>query len=196
VNVIVGLGNPGRRYERTPHNVGFAAVDVLAEQTGCRIRRSLRYRARSGKTMLAGRPALLVKPETFMNNSGIAVSAALRYFKARRDQLVLVLDDADLPVGRIRIRARGGSGGHRGLASVIEHVGGDDFARVRIGIGRRHADENLVSHVLRTYGTEEWQEIEKVVRCAADAVERIVTSGTEAAMNVFNGRTVLEGVRS
>ena len=119
--------------------------------------------------------------------------AALRYFKARRDQLVLVLDDADLPVGRVRIRAKGGSGGHRGLASVIEHVGGDDFARVRIGVGRRHQEETLVSHVLRTYGTEEWQDIEKVVMCAADAVTCIVESGTEAAMNAFNGQAILEG---
>ncbi|MBT3295802.1 MAG: aminoacyl-tRNA hydrolase [Verrucomicrobia bacterium] len=193
MNVIVGLGNPGKRYERTPHNVGFATMDVLAERVGCRLRRSLRYRARSGKTILTGHPVLLVKPETFMNNSGIAVSAALRYFKARRDQLVLVLDDADLPVGRVRIRAKGGSGGHRGLASVIEHVGGDDFARVRIGVGRRHQEETLVSHVLRTYGTGEWQAIEKVVMCAADAVTRIVESGTEAAMNAFNGQTILEG---
>jgi PTH1 family peptidyl-tRNA hydrolase len=187
VNVIVGLGNPGRRYERTPHNVGFATVDVLAERAGSRLRRSLRYRARSGKAVVAGSPALLVKPETFMNKSGHAVAAALRYFKAQRAGLVLVLDDADLPVGRIRIRPKGGSGGHRGLASVIEHVGGDDFARVRIGIGRRHQEGNLVSHVLRTYGTEEWATMEKVIKCAADAVERIVESGTEAAMNAFNG---------
>ncbi len=191
MNVIVGLGNPGRRYERTPHNVGFATVDVLAERAGCRMRRSLRFRARSSKAVVAGTPALLVKPETFMNNSGAAVAAALRYFKASRDCLVLVLDDADLPVGRIRIRPQGGSGGHRGLASVIEHVGGDDFARVRIGIGRRHQDEDLVSHVLRSYGTEEWRNMEKVVASAADAVERIVESGTEAAMNVFNGLAVL-----
>jgi len=190
VNVIVGLGNPGRRYERTPHNVGFAAVDVLAERAGCRMRRSLRYRARSGKAVVAGSPALLVKPETFMNRSGHAVVAALRYFKAQRANLVLVLDDADLPVGRIRVRPKGGSGGHRGLASVIEQVGGDDFARVRIGIGRRHQEENLVSHVLRTYGTGEWATMEKVIKCAADAVERIVESGTEAAMNAFNGLEV------
>jgi len=190
VNVIVGLGNPGHRYERTPHNVGFATVDVLAERAGCRMRRSLRYRARSGKAVVAGSPVLLVKPETFMNKSGHAVNAALRYFKAQRANLVLVLDDADLPVGRIRVRPKGGSGGHRGLASVIEQVGGDDFARVRIGIGRRHQEENLVSHVLRTYGTDEWSAIEKVIKCAADAVERIVESGTEAAMNAFNGLEV------
>ncbi|MBL7077775.1 MAG: aminoacyl-tRNA hydrolase [Kiritimatiellae bacterium] len=191
MNVIVGLGNPGRRYERTPHNVGFATVDVLAERAGCRLRRSLRYRARSGKAVVAGSPVLLVKPETFMNRSGHAVAAALRYFKAQQANLVLVLDDADLPVGRIRVRPKGGSGGHRGLASVIEQIGGDDFARVRIGVGRRHQEENLVSHVLRTYGTDEWAEMEKVVKCAADAVERIVESGTEAAMNAFNGLEVL-----
>ncbi len=187
MNVIVGLGNPGRRYERTPHNVGFATVDALAERAGCRLRRSLRFRARSGKGIVAGSPVLLLKPETFMNRSGHAVVAALRYFKAQRADLVLVLDDADLPVGRIRVRPKGGSGGHRGLASVIEQVGGDDFARVRIGIGRRHQEETLVSHVLRTYGTEEWAAMERVIRAAADAVERIVESGTEAAMNAFNG---------
>jgi PTH1 family peptidyl-tRNA hydrolase len=191
VTIIVGLGNPGRRYERTPHNVGFATVDALAERAGCRMRRSLRFRARSGKAVVAGDPVLLVKPETFMNKSGHAVVAAMRYFKAQRTDLVLVLDDADLPVGRIRVRAKGGSGGHRGLASVIEQVGGDDFARVRIGIGRRHQDENLVSHVLRAYGTEEWAKMEQVVKHAADAVERIIESGAEAAMNAFNGLEVI-----
>ncbi len=191
MTIIVGLGNPGRRYERTPHNVGFATVDALAERAGCRMRRSLRFRARSGKAVVAGDPVLLVKPETFMNKSGHAVVAAMRYFKAQRTDLVLVLDDADLPVGRIRVRAKGGSGGHRGLASVIEQVGGDDFARVRIGIGRRHQDENLVSHVLRAYGTEEWAKMEQVVKHAADAVERIIESGAEAAMNAFNGLEVI-----
>ncbi len=191
MNVIVGLGNPGRRYERTPHNVGFAALDVLAEQAGCRVRRSLRFRARIGKAHLAGSPVLLVKPETYMNRSGHAVVAALRYFKADRADLVLVLDDADLPVGRIRVRPKGGSGGHRGLASVIEQVGGDDFARVRIGVGRRHEASNLVSHVLRPYGADEWAAMEKVVGCAAEAVRQIVESGTEAAMNAFNGLEVL-----
>lgn len=191
MNVIVGLGNPGRRYERTPHNVGFATVDVLAARAGCRVRRSLRYRARSGKAVVAGSPVLLVKPETFMNRSGHAVVAALRYFKAHPANLVLVLDDADLPVGRVRVKPQGGSGGHRGLASVIEQVGGDDFARVRIGVGRQHQEENLVSHVLRPYGTDEWATMERVVKCAADAVERIVESGTEAAMNAFNGLEVL-----
>ncbi|NQU40979.1 MAG: aminoacyl-tRNA hydrolase [Lentisphaerae bacterium] len=191
MNVIVGLGNPGQRYERTPHNVGFDVVDRLAQRVGCRVRRSLRFRARAGKALMAGSPVLLVKPETFMNNSGLAVAGALRYFKVSRDGLVVVLDDADLPVGRIRIRPAGRSGGHRGLASVIEHVGGDDFARVRIGVGRRKQDENLVSHVLRPYGTEEWQDIMKVVECAADAVEQIVESGVEAAMNAFNGIAVL-----
>jgi PTH1 family peptidyl-tRNA hydrolase len=191
VTIIVGLGNPGRRYERTPHNVGFATVDALAERAGCRMRRSLRFRARSGKAVVAGDPVLLVKPETFMNKSGHAVVAAMRYFKAQRTDLVLVLDDADLPVGRIRVRAKGGSGGHRGLASVIEQVGGDDFARVRIGVGRRNQDENLVSHVLRSYGTEEWAKMEQVVKHAADAVERIIGSGAEAAMNAFNGLEVI-----
>ena len=190
MNVIVGLGNPGRRYARTPHNVGFATVDVLAQRAGSRLRRRLRFKARAGRATVAGEPVLLVKPETYMNRSGYAVTAALRYVKAPRSGLVLVLDDADLPVGRIRVRPRGGSGGHRGLASVIEQVGGDDMARVRIGVGRHSGDENLVSHVLRPYGAEEWAVMEKVIECAANAVECIVASGTEAAMNAFNGLEV------
>lgn len=141
--------------------------------------------------MLAGQAVLLVKPETYMNRSGQAVADAMRYFKAERSDLVLVLDDADLPVGRIRVRPQGGSGGHRGLASVIAQVGGDDFTRVRIGVGRRHEEEDLVGHVLRPFGTEEWARMEKVVKSAAEAVERIVESGTEAAMNAFNGLEIL-----
>jgi len=187
VILVVGLGNSGRRYARTPHNVGFVVVDELAQRAGCRLRRSWRFDARIAKGDVAGRPAMLAKPETYMNNSGIAVGAMLRYYKLDAAALIVVLDDADLPQGRIRIRPKGRSGGHRGLASVIEHIGGSAFTRVRIGVGRRDDAEDLVGHVLQPYGEAAWQRMEAAARVAADAVGTVVDEGVAAAMNRYNG---------
>lgn len=183
----MGLGNPGRRYERTPHNVGFAVVDVLATRAAGRWRKRWRFRARTADVTIAGVPLVLVKPETFMNRSGSAAAGLLRYHKGAAGDLIVVVDDADLPVGRIRIRPRGSSGGHRGLASIADHVGSGDFPRVRIGIGRSGHQEELVSHVLHPLAGEAWRRMETVVAHAADAVECMVASGVETAMNRFNG---------
>ena len=187
MKVIVGLGNPGKRYADTPHNGGFAVVDALAETWNCRLRRSFRFGARCGKARGNGEPVLLVKPETYMNNSGQAVGGLLRYHKAPPSDLVVVLDDADLPLGRLRVRACGSSGGHRGLASVIGHVGGEAFARVRIGIGRRGQEEDLVRHVLSAFSARDRPRADRAVDMAAEAVQCVLEHGVEAAMNRFNG---------
>lgn len=186
VNVVVGLGNPGRRYVGTPHNVGFVAVDRLAGESGCRFRRSARFRALTAKTRMGGQPVLLVKPQTYMNASGEAVGALLRYHKVEPAEVLVLLDDVDLDVGRLRVRASGGSGGHRGLASVIQHVGTKAFARIRMGVGRGPGERDVVSHVLSSVPAAHRERVEMMTARAAEAVRVILESGVNAAMNQFN----------
>ncbi len=190
MKAVAGLGNPGQRYARTPHNAGFDVVDVLAGRAGAAWRRSLRLRARQARGDLDGVPCLLLQPQTYMNNSGLAVAAALRYHRLSLEDLVVVVDDADLPVGRLRIRPGGASGGHRGLESIMAHVGSRDFARVRVGVGRQPAEGDLVRHVLQPYSEAAWQRMREVVELAADAVTTLVRDGVDAAMNRYNGQAV------
>jgi len=188
VKVIAGLGNPGPEYEDTPHNVGFDVVALLAERLAAEWRRSTRFQARLARCERGGETWLLVQPQTFMNLSGTSVAPLLRYHGGGPENLVVVLDDVDLPLGRMRIRPDGGSGGHRGLASVIEAVGTESFARVRLGVGRdRTAAGGLVEHVLGRFDTASRQTAQRMVATAADAVECLVEKGLAEAMNRFNG---------
>jgi PTH1 family peptidyl-tRNA hydrolase len=192
VKIIVGLGNPGREYERTPHNIGFRVVDELARRWACPLRRRWRFRAETASALVRDEDVLLVKPGSFMNNSGGPVGDVLRYRRANADALVVVLDDADLELGRIRIRPGGSSGGHRGLASIIERIGTDAFTRVRLGIGRRRG-ERLVQHVLKRFSAEDEEQAEAMASRAADAVEYIMSEGVAAAMNAFNAAAPDDG---
>ena len=186
MRVIVGLGNPGREYVRTPHNVGFEVADRLAKRLDGVIRRSWRFRARTAKVGWKDESLLLVQPQSYMNNSGAAIAPILRTKGAGPEQLIVVLDDADLPIGRLRIRSKGGSGGHKGLASIITAVGSEEFTRVRIGVGRS-TGKDLVDHVLTPFSPEEWKQMEEILDQAAEAVLQIVDEGVERAMNRFNG---------
>ena len=186
VKIVVGLGNPGAKYEGTPHNVGFEAVEQLAERCGCQFKHSLRFKAQIAKTTIGADQALLVKPQTFMNLSGEAVGALLRFYKASTADLIVLFDDVDLDVGRIRIRPGGGSGGHKGLTSVIQHVGTGDFVRVRMGVGRGVGAGDVVSHVLRKIASAHRERVDSMIERAVDAVYKILESGVDAAMNRFN----------
>ena len=188
MKVIVGLGNPGKQYENTPHNAGFSVADELAEKLGCSFRKSFRFSASMAKAMLGEEDLLLVKPETYMNRSGLAVASILKYRGAGAGDLIVIVDDADMDAGRVRIRVKGGSGGHKGLASIIENLGSEEFARIRIGVGR--AGDDLVEHVLSSYSSRERKAMEKVFEIAADAAMCIVESGVDEAMNKFNGTAV------
>lgn len=188
MKIIVGLGNPGREYADTPHNIGFAVIDELAGRLSCSIRRSFRFKARIGKGLLGGGPVLLVKPQAYMNLSGAAVGPIMRWHKVTPQDLVVVLDDADLESGRIRVRARGSSGGHKGLASVMEAVGSGDFARIRVGIGTQRGEGGLVRRVLTPFSPGERRRNARVIRLAADALVCVVESGVDDAMNRFNSR--------
>ena len=186
MKLVVGLGNPGRKYEGTPHNVGFTAVEGLAQQCECRFKRSLRFRAHTARTTIGSEAVLLVKPQTFMNLSGEAVGTLLRYHKATPSDLIVLLDDVDLEVGRIRIRPQGGSGGHKGLTSIIQHVGTGDFVRIRMGVGRGRGTADVVSHVLSPFASAERDRVGSMTERAADAVREILESGVNSAMNRFN----------
>jgi PTH1 family peptidyl-tRNA hydrolase len=185
MKAIVGLGNPGEKYAGTRHNVGFAVVDEIAR------RAAVRFETAPADALIARwrRPdegVLLVKPLTFMNNSGQAIGELTRYFKIDVGDLLVIVDEVQLPVGRIRARARGSAGGHNGLKSAIAHLG-DQFARLRLGVGRGEQRRNLADHVLARFDTDEAAEVERMIARAVDAADTFITSGIEAVMNGYNG---------
>jgi len=183
---VVGLGNPGEEYRTTRHNVGFRVVDVVAARWNVDIRRP-EFRALTAEAMLGRSMVLLMKPQTFMNSSGRSVAEALTNLALPPERLIAIYDDLDLPVGRIRVRPDGGTGGHRGVASLTEHLGTDAFARVRLGIGRPPEGCAVIDYVLSPFAADDAVEMARVVSRAADAVECIVTDGIVAAMEAFNG---------
>lgn len=186
---MLGLGNPGDRYRSTRHNVGFLVVDRLAARAGVTLCRDDAGVLSSAIAVLASRDVVLAKPETFMNRSGDAVAAVRARFEAPDGDLVVVVDDADLPLGRIRIRARGGSGGHNGLESIATALGTEQFVRVRVGVaapGRPRTD--LAAFVLSEFARDEEGRVEDAVECAADVVEGVLLEGLDRAMNRWNGQ--------
>jgi PTH1 family peptidyl-tRNA hydrolase len=198
--LVVGLGNPGKRYAATPHNAGFAVADLLGDRLGCRLKRSWRFRAKLGNGRIEGTRLLLVKPLTFMNISGEAVAPIMRYYRLAQERLIVVADDADLPLGVVRVKAKGGSGGHRGLDSVIMHLDSQGFIRIRLGIGRDSRGADLVDHVLSPLEGEEHKLFSEEVKQAVEAVQSCVLEGVDKTMNTFNSRrassehlTTLEG---
>jgi PTH1 family peptidyl-tRNA hydrolase len=182
VRVIVGLGNPGRTYAHTRHNIGFDVLDTLAKRRGARIL-SRQCRALVGSFEHYGEQILLVKPQTFMNESGQAVGQIARKYNLEPGEFLVVYDDMDLPLGRIRIRPSGSSGGHKGMNSIIHHLHSQDFPRIRIGIG--HQGE-AIDHVLSRFSRKEREVIDVAIQQAADALEMILDEGIEAAMNRYN----------
>jgi peptidyl-tRNA hydrolase, PTH1 family len=188
MKLVVGLGNPGRAYERTRHNAGFAVMDELARRAGVSFRKNIRTPAATADAELGGQAVRLVKPQSFMNDSGRPVAALMRRKGLTPEGVIVVVDDIDLPCGRLRIRAAGGAGGHNGLKSLLAHLGADTFARVRIGVGRpAGAGDEVVDHVLSRFAPDERAAMEEAVARAADAVECMLQEGTDRAMNRFNG---------
>lgn len=187
MKVVVGLGNPGREYQHTRHNAGFEVVDVLAERHGGAFRESLRFHAAIAEVRIGSEPVLLVKPLTFMNSSGEAVAQILRKRGLGPEALVVVVDDVDLELGRLRIREKGSPGGHNGLKSVQACLGSDAYVRVRVGVGRPRDGREMVGHVLSRYAPDEREAAEAVILRAADAVEVMLGEGLAKAMNGFNG---------
>ena len=181
IKLVIGLGNPGRKYEGTRHNVGFEALDLLVEHAGAQFANHLKWKAHIAKHP----QAMLMKPQTFMNESGRAAGAALRFYKWQPEEVLVVYDDVSLPVGALRFRKSGSAGGQNGMKSLIQHFGSDAFPRLKIGIGSPTPGE-MVGHVLGKFSPSERPDIENALARAADAVQLALKDGVEAAANVYN----------
>ncbi len=185
--LLVGLGNPGSRYETTPHNLGFLALDRLAEQEGIRFSWK-EADARLGRGEIGGRSVLLAKPLSYMNRSGGPVKALVKKYELQPQQLVVVYDELALPWGQLRIRERGSSAGHKGVQSILDALGTGEFARVRMGIQPGHPVSDGAAFVLRSFRRGELEELDEFVGRAANAVRLILTEGAAQAMSVYNRR--------
>src|SRR5258706_3615540 len=191
--LIAGLGNPGREYARTRHNVGFMAVEKLAERWRASGADESKLQARVARADCDGRKLLLCQPQTYMNSSGEAVGAVSGFYRIERQNSLVVLDDADLPFGTIRLRPEGSSGGHHGLESIQQHLGTTDFPRLRIGIGRNDpADRQITGYVLAQFRGEELELLGKVLTRAVEQIECWLAQGIVDAMNRFNGSVANE----
>lgn len=188
MKLIVGLGNPGSEYEATRHNVGFMVIDELASQAGISLS-SKKFDAAYGQGSVEGVKAALLKPQTYMNLSGDSVAPAARFFKVEPQDLVVVHDELDLPLGRLQVKLGGGTGGHNGLRSIVARLGSGDFVRIRVGIGKPNAGRSrVVGHVLSPFSRDEQETVEEAVKRAAEAVQVVVARGVQKAMNEFNKR--------
>jgi len=183
--VIAGLGNPGKEYEKTRHNMGFRSIDVLSSDEGIDVSKS-KFHALIGRGRIAGKKVILVKPQTYMNRSGQAVREAAMYFDVPPQNLIVVYDDIDLPSGSIRIRKSGGAGTHNGMKSVVDQLGTKDFVRVRIGVGGAENGEDLVDRVIGKVPKDEQKILDEAAAEAAAAVKDIISIGVDNAMNRHN----------
>jgi PTH1 family peptidyl-tRNA hydrolase len=189
--LITGLGNPGREYRETRHNIGFMLVDHLAQRLGVSFSR-MESKALVTKGEYQGRRLVLAKPQTYMNLSGSAVGSLMRFYKVPITNLLVAYDDVDLPLGTIRLRAEGGSAGQKGMASIIERLGTQEFPRLRLGIGRPPGRMDAAAYVLQPFKKDETDLLPVILDRAVDAVLVFVTSGLESAMNQFNGLAIEE----
>lgn len=187
VFLIVGLGNPGAEYVKTRHNAGFLLVEKLAAQWRAGWGNERKFQARLARAERGGKTVLLAEPQTFMNASGEAVGALMRYYQLPPERILVVVDDADLPLGEIRLRPSGGTGGHHGLESVLQHVGSREYPRLRIGIGRQNGLRQITGHVLGKFSAEENALMEQVLERAAGQMECWLNAGLQKAMSQFNG---------
>jgi len=183
--IVIGLGNPSSKYENTKHNVGFDTIDLLSSLLKIKVTK-LKFKALSGEGKVDDDRVLLVKPQTFMNLSGESVREIVEWYKVPMSNVILVYDDADLPLGKIRIRSKGSSGTHNGMKSVIYDLQSDDFPRVRIGIGRPPEGWDLADYVLSKWSKEQRTEVNESIVDAADAVLEIIKSGVEESMQKYN----------
>ena len=186
MRIIAGLGNPGKEYEGTRHNAGFVALDRLARENDISTD-SFEHHSFAGKGRINGEKVLLLKPQTYMNLSGVAIRTALEYYKEPVSSLIVIYDDISLEPGRIRIRPKGSAGGHNGIKNIIAELGTEEFDRVRIGVGQKPPRWDLVDWVLARFEKEDIPEMENAIAKTCEAVECILEEGTETAMNRFNG---------
>lgn len=185
MKIVVGLGNPGSKYAGTRHNVGFSVIDELAERYAIKVE-TKKHKALIGKGVYEGEQVILAMPQTYMNLSGESVREIMNFYKCTADDLIVVYDDIDLAVGRLRVRERGSAGGHNGMKNIIQQIGSQDFVRVRVGIGSRPAQMELADYVLSRFGKNELESIRQSCAYACDAISMIITDTAVSAMNKYN----------
>ncbi len=182
--LIVGLGNPGREYEKTRHNVGFTALDYLAYDANINVSK-IKFKGIYGDGIIGGEKCILLKPQTYMNLSGESVREASEYFKIEPNKIIVLYDDVDIDPGRVKIRPKGSAGGHNGIKSIIYQLSSEDFTRVRFGVGK--AEHNMVNHVLGKFSEEDGVKVSDAIRKLPEIINIIVKQGVNEAMNKFNG---------
>ena len=182
--LIVGLGNPGNQYEQTRHNIGFDVIDYMANKYNIDVNRE-KFKGICGEGFIENKKVILLKPLTYMNLSGESIRELANFYKLEDDEIIVVYDDISLDIGRLRIREKGSAGGHNGIKSIIQNLGGDKFPRVKVGVGQ--PKDNLVNHVLGKFSKEDREHIEKVTPVVSDAIVEIVKNDAKESMNKFNG---------
>ncbi len=183
---VIGLGNPGHKYRKTRHNVGFDTIECLGETHNIKISK-LKFKSIYGEGRISNEKVLLVKPQTYMNNSGISALEILRYYDIPVKNIIVVYDDVDIDFGSLRIRPKGSAGSHNGMKSMIYHLQDDEFPRVRIGVGSPEDQHDLADFVLSGFNKDEREIIDITIKKASEAVESIITKGINKAMNEYNG---------
>lgn len=186
--IVIGLGNPGKNYSNTRHNVGFDTIDTLANRNNIKINK-IKFQSVFGEGTIGNEKVLLVKPQTYMNNSGIAVREISQFYKIPIENILVVVDDIDIDFATVRIRLKGSAGSHNGMKSIIYHLQRDDFPRIKIGIGKKKEEQDLADFVLSRFSKDERIDIDSTVLTAAEAVEMIIKEDINQAMNKYNIKT-------
>lgn len=186
--IIAGLGNPGREYAPTRHNVGFDVIDVLADKYNINMNK-LKFKGITGEGIIDGKKVLLIKPSTYMNNSGLSIREAINFYKVEMKDLLVIYDDIDIDFGSIRIRKKGSSGSHNGMKSIIYHLGVDTFPRIKIGIGKKPEGYDLADFVLSKFSQDERKIIDEAIKKAAEATDSFIKDGIDYCMNNYNTKT-------
>lgn len=186
--VVIGLGNPGKEYASTRHNVGFDAIDIIARRHNI-VLNKIKFKAVYGEGNIGNEKVLLVKPQTFMNNSGITVREIFQFYKVPIENIIVIVDDIDIDFATVRIKMKGSAGSHNGLKSIIYHLQNDEFPRIKIGIGKKYPNQDLADFVLSRFSKEDRQVVEESIMTAAEAVDVIIGEGIINAMNKYNTKT-------
>ena len=188
MRIIIGLGNPGKDYEKTRHNAGFRVIDLLCEKYEIQTTR-MKFHSMIGEGRIAGEKVLLVKPTTYMNNSGQAVREIVSYYQLEPKDIVVFSDDIDIPFGTLRIKRKGSAGGHNGLKSVIYHLQSDEFPRIKLGVGKKREGEDLADFVLGRFSQNEQEVMDTLIEMATESLEVLIKDGEDKAMSEYNGRS-------
>lgn len=184
--LVVGLGNPGSKYDNTRHNVGFMAVDLFMKENGGEFNKS-KMQGVYGECKIGSNRIIVVKPQTFMNNSGVCVSQIAKFYKIPLERIIIIFDDISLDVGKLRIRRKGSHGGHNGMRSIVDHMGSDDITRIKIGVGAKpHPEYDLADWVLSKFPKSDTTNLETALDTANKAITEIITRGIDSAMNKYN----------